>query len=66
MEYLFLVGSNILPLMVVQQLVVILGPAHQNKTQFPPQSLYAIRKHTEAYYVIHQRADRLKTTVTES
>ena len=32
------------------------GPAHQNKTQFPPQPLI----------LHHQRTDRLKTTITEN
>ena len=40
------------------------GPAHQNKTQFPPQSVSPIRKLPKPFILIHQRADRMKTTIT--
>ena len=42
------------------------GPAHQNKTQFPPQSVSTIRKFHKPLILIHQRADRTKTIVTEN
>ena len=41
------------------------GPAHQDKTQFPSQSV----SHQEAsgiLILIHQRTDRMKTTITEN
>ena len=40
--------------------------AHQNKIQFPPQSVSPIRKLPKPFILIHQRADRLKTTITEN
>ena len=42
-----------------------LGPAHQNKTQFPPQSLPSGSFH-KPLILLHQRADRMKTTVTKN
>ena len=39
---------------------------HQNKTQFPPQSVSPIRKFPQASILLHQRADRMKTTITEN
>ena len=41
------------------------GPAHKNKTQFPPQSLTSGSFH-KPLILLHQRADRLKTTITEN
>ena len=41
------------------------GPAYQNKTQFPPQFLPSGSFH-KPLILIHQRTDRLKTTITES
>ena len=41
------------------------GPAHQNKMQFPPQSLSSGSFH-KPLNLLHQRADRLKTTVAEN
>ena len=42
------------------------GPVHQNKTQFPlSQSLPSGSFH-KPLVLLHQRADRLKTTVTEN
>ena len=42
------------------------GPAHQSKTKIPPQPVSPIRKHHKTLILIHQRADTLKTTITES
>ena len=46
------------------------GPTNQNKTQFPPQSVSPIRKLSGSFHkpliLLHQRADRLKTTITEN
>ena len=42
-----------------------LGPAHQNKTQFPPESLPS-GSFYKPLILLHQRADRLKTTITEN
>ena len=41
------------------------GPTHQNKTHFPPQSLPSGSFHKPLIF-IHQRADKMKTTVTEN
>ena len=41
------------------------GPAHQNKTQFSPQSLPSGSFH-KLLILIHQRVDRMKTTITEN
>ena len=42
------------------------GSAHQNKTQFPPQSDSLIRKFCKPLILLHQRTDRLKITITEN
>lgn len=41
------------------------GPNHQNKTQFPPVSLPSGNFH-KLLILTHQRADKMKTTVTEN
>ena len=41
------------------------GPTHQNKTQFPPQTFPSGSFHKSLIH-IHQRADKMKTTVTEN
>ena len=42
------------------------GPAYQNKTQFTPQSVSPIRGFHKPLILLHQRTDRLKTTITEN
>ena len=39
---------------------------HQSKTQFSPQTVPPIRKLCKPLILIHQRADRMKTTITEN
>ena len=80
----FLVGSNILLLMVVQQpscnFGVLTGEdeytsfystildlsTHQNKTRFSPSQSLPSGRLYKPLILIHQRADRMKTTIREN
>ena len=41
-------------------------PAHQNKTQFPPQSVSPSGSFHKPLFLFPQRVDRMKTTITEN
>ena len=42
------------------------SPAHQNKTQFPPQSVSPTESFHKPLIFIYQRAGRMKITITEN